>query len=201
MVVVILKGIGLGLLLSVLVGPSFFMLIDTSLTRGFKRAFVMDLGITMSDILWIIILYFSTASQLLKVIESPMMRLVGGSLFFLFGLSSFIIQNSTIKFSTGLKTQFTKGFMVNFLNPSVFIFWLASVSLVASEYRDQTINVFVFFAGTIGTTFAIDLLKIIAAGKIRGFLSGRQKNRIKLATGVIMMGFGLYLIYKFFEMR
>jgi len=198
---VVIEGIGLGLLLSILVGPAFFMLIDTSITRGFKKAFVLDMGIVLSDILLILILYFSAAGYLSKVIESPLVKLIGGLLFFLFGLSSFVDRYSSIKFSTGLKTQFAKGFLINFLNPSVIIFWLVSVSLIASEYKSHEFMTFVFFASAIGTTFSMDVLKIIAAVKIRRFLSGRQMMRIKLVTGSIMIGFGMFLIYKFIQMR
>ena len=177
------------------------MLIDTSITKGFKKAMVMDMGVVLSDILLILFLYFSAASHLSKIVENPRMRLIGGFIFILFGLTSFVGRYSSIKLSPGSKTQFAKGFFVNLLNPSVIVFWLTTVSVIASEYRSHEIHTLFFLIGTITTMFSMDLLKILAARKIRRFLSGRQINRMKLITGSIMIGFGLFLIYKFLEIR
>ncbi len=198
MIEVIGKGIALGFILSILVGPSFFILIDTSISRGFKKAFVMDLGILLSDALLLTILFFGAANQLHKYIDSPYLHLAGGLIFIGFGLSSFIASWSNIQLSTGFKTQFSRGFLVNTLNPSVIVFWLTSLTLVTSDYKSDKINILIFFASTLATTFSTDIIKILTATKIKKHINNTYITWFKIITGTIMLGFGVYLLYKFF---
>jgi threonine/homoserine/homoserine lactone efflux protein len=191
------KGIALGLILSILIGPSFFLLIDTSISRGFKKAIVMDLGILLSDALLIAILFFGAANQLHKYIDSPYLHLAGGLIFIGFGMSSFIASWSNIQLSAGFKTQFSRGFLVNTMNPSVIVFWLTSVTLVTAEYKSDKINILIFFVCTLFTTFSTDIIKILTAAKIKKYINKNYITRFKVITGIIMLGFGIYLIYKF----
>ena len=51
----VLEGVLMGLFLSVFVGPVFFLLIETSINKGIREAFIMDAGVILSDIAWIIL--------------------------------------------------------------------------------------------------------------------------------------------------
>ena len=53
----IITGIPLGIFLSFLVGPVFFVLLETSAVKGFRAAFVFDLGVVLADILFIAVAY------------------------------------------------------------------------------------------------------------------------------------------------
>ena len=48
-----LQAIGIGFLLSVMVGPVFFVLLETSITKGIRAALALDIGVFISDILYI----------------------------------------------------------------------------------------------------------------------------------------------------
>ena len=62
----ILTAIPLGIFLSFLIGPVFFVLLETSAVKGFRAALVFDLGVVFADIVFILIAYFSSY----KLIES-----------------------------------------------------------------------------------------------------------------------------------
>ena len=47
-------------LLAFSIGPGFFVLLETSITKGFKAAFTFDCGIVFSDIVFILIAYFAS---------------------------------------------------------------------------------------------------------------------------------------------
>ena len=64
----ILTAIPWGLLLAFSIGPGFFVLLETSITKGFRAAFVFDLGIVFGDIIFILIAYLST-NQLLEQLK------------------------------------------------------------------------------------------------------------------------------------
>ena len=66
------SGILLGLLLSVLIGPVFFLLIELSLKEGLRSAVFMDIGIILSDAACILVAYFGMAALL----ENPRNKLI-----------------------------------------------------------------------------------------------------------------------------
>ena len=61
----ILTAIPLGILLAFTIGPVFFVLLEISITKGFRAAMVFDLGVITADLIFILIAYFST-NQLLE---------------------------------------------------------------------------------------------------------------------------------------
>lgn len=55
MLELILSAVGLGLMLSlVFIGPIFFLLVETSFSRGPRHALALDFGVISADILCII---------------------------------------------------------------------------------------------------------------------------------------------------
>ena len=48
-----------GFLLAFAVGPIFFILIETSITKGFRCALTFDLGAITADIVFILIAFFN----------------------------------------------------------------------------------------------------------------------------------------------
>ena len=74
----ILSGIPLGFFLAFMVGPAFFILLETAAMRGFKAAFAFDIGVIMADIVFIIIAYFSTSQLLRSIKDDPGLFIFGG---------------------------------------------------------------------------------------------------------------------------
>ena len=52
--------IPLGFFLAFMIGPVFFVLLETSATKGFWAAIVFDLGVTIADVFFIGLAYFSS---------------------------------------------------------------------------------------------------------------------------------------------
>lgn len=57
-------GIGLGLFISILIGPVFFILINVSIKEGFRSAMYLDIGILLSDAVCILLSYLGMAALL-----------------------------------------------------------------------------------------------------------------------------------------
>ncbi|MEX0273390.1 MAG: LysE family transporter, partial [Flavobacteriaceae bacterium] len=47
--------IPLGFLLSFMIGPVFFVLLETSVIKGFRAALIFDLGVILADALFLLI--------------------------------------------------------------------------------------------------------------------------------------------------
>ena len=53
----ILKGIVTGFILSIMIGPVFFVLLETSIRRGVRAALTVDIGVFLSDVIYVLIAY------------------------------------------------------------------------------------------------------------------------------------------------
>ena len=65
----ILKAIPLGFFLSFMIGPVFFILLETSVIKGFRAAISFDAGVVLSDVLFIMIAYFSRVEFKSKILR------------------------------------------------------------------------------------------------------------------------------------
>ena len=59
----------LGFGLAFMVGPVFFTLIETSITKGVRAAITFDIGVVLADIMFITISYFGSVT-ILQTIEN-----------------------------------------------------------------------------------------------------------------------------------
>ena len=83
-----------GFFLSFSFGPVFFMLLETSITRGIKQAVFMDFGVIISDIVFFSLAYFG-ASKIATEENQPALFLLGGVILTAFSTISFI--NNAVK--------------------------------------------------------------------------------------------------------
>ena len=88
MIEVIMVGIGYGLLLSVMVGPAFFVMIETSINKGIRSALFLDLGVLLSDLMYVTIafVFFKEVSDLMAGEKQYFLKIIGGSFFIILGL-------------------------------------------------------------------------------------------------------------------
>ena len=205
----IIKGLAIGLMLGISVGPVIFAIIKQSINNGHKGGVAFIAGVSMSDTLLVILCnfftqIFSSTGILEKVIG------FGGS-FFLIGLGfyNFFLKKSLSdedsevihkKLSNrDMASIFFSGFLMNTLNPAVILFWIAtsaSIMVSAKNYIPYAIQyrVIVFLTCLI-FTFSLDISKVFLAGKIRNRLTPHNIHIVNRISGVIFIIFGLVLLY------
>ena len=86
----ILTAIPFGIILAFTIGPVFFVLLETSATKGFTSALIFDLGVILADIVFILLIFMSTDTLLEKIKDDPKLLVFGGVLLIVYGLISFI---------------------------------------------------------------------------------------------------------------
>ena len=69
-----------------MVGPVFFMLIETSITKGFRAALTFDLGVVLADAMFITVSYFGSVTILQKIQDDPRIFMIGGFVLVCYGL-------------------------------------------------------------------------------------------------------------------
>ena len=87
---IILTAIPFGIILAFTIGPVFFVLLETSATKGFKSALIFDFGVILADIFFIIIAFFTTNRLIEKIKDDPNFLIFGGVLMATYGFIAFI---------------------------------------------------------------------------------------------------------------
>ena len=84
------------------------------------------------------------------------------------------------------------GYLMNTLNPAVFLFWLTVSSTFINHTLEQKL---VLFIVCLTMVFSTDVAKVMLAGKIRKKLTPHNIHIINRINGVILIGFGIALIW------
>ncbi len=198
-----IKAIPIGIFLALTIGPVFFVLLETSITKGFRAALIFDLGVILADIIFIFIAFFSTTSILDKVKDDPNLLVFGGVILFVYGLISYVKTSSSFReifkehHNVVIKKNYTalffKGFLLNFINIGVLGGWIAAI-IFAKSLTDSNKGVFLFIGTVLITYFIVDILKIVAAKKVKHKLTPRFVFKMKKIISLIILGIGLILI-------
>ena len=86
--------IPLGILLSFMIGPVFFVLLETGATKGFRAGLVFDLGVILADVVFLIIAYFSSYQLLENLSNQPGLYVFGGVILLLYGITIYFNRES-----------------------------------------------------------------------------------------------------------
>ncbi len=140
---IFLHGYLLGLGTIIFIGPVVFTLLQATLENGVKAGITTALGIIISDIVAVAICAYGAIRFLEDIDNMFWVALTGALLLFALGLKYMIAPNvkSTLS-SSGIKGSdyskyFAKGFLINFLNPSVFIYWIGFIAYAKIEYQSS----------------------------------------------------------------
>lgn len=203
----LLDGLFLGFTLSFLVGPAFFILLEISLRDGVKHALFFDLGVLLSDGIFIYIAFTFTKEVEALQKNAHQFEILIGIIFILFGLYSIIrkkqvdypvehehkhLQNLKWKYAG----QTIKGFLFNIINPGVLFYWFAVtfVGQVKNNFTDT--EMMMFYSSILFAFFSIDVLKIIGAGSLKKFMTPEILRKVNQIVGFILIIFGVVLTAK-----
>jgi threonine/homoserine/homoserine lactone efflux protein len=198
---IIVKGILTGLLLSVYLGPTFFTVMETLLRRGAREAIVLNSGVWLSDISCIIVAYFGAARLMEPIRDNLIFKMVAGGAFLFFGLTYLLRKpDETVKplGSVGILILLVKGFLINSLNPGVLIFWFGAMIVAVSGLELHGIQILYYFTSTIFTLITFDLLKILFSHKLRKVVTESVMTKLFRITGIILIGLGIFVIIRAF---
>tara|TARA_R110002051_G_scaffold171982_3_gene242427 strand:+ start:14566 stop:15246 length:681 start_codon:yes stop_codon:yes gene_type:complete len=197
--------IPLGFFLSFMVGPVFFVLLETSAIKGFRAAIIFDLGVLLADILFIIVAYFSSFQLLENLSNQPGLYVFGGVILLIYGLVNYFkvdikeipVVSKKIKKSDFLGL-FVKGFLLNFINIGVLVFWLGIIIIIGPSLDNEANRFFTFFATVLLSYFITDIFKILLAKQLKRKLTAKRIFILKKVIGVILIICGIVLISKGF---
>ena len=199
----ILTPITVGLFTAFIMGPVFWVLLETSITKGFKAAVAFDLGVMFADVCFIGVCYLGSFQLLEDDQNRQGLFVLGGTILLLYGLFSWINRDKKSKDQPEIQESkenyfglAAKGFAINILNVGVFIFW-GGVTIVSSPASGKSFTSFVlFFSIVLLSYFITDLLKISVANRFKSLLTGKGIVIVNSIVSLILIVSGVVLILK-----
>ena len=199
------NGIPLGIFLSFMIGPVFFVLLETSITKGFRAAFVFDLGVVLGDILFIGVSYLGSYRLIQSLKDDPALFIFGGIIMLTYGLISYFKLRKASKnieedqevvelIKKDYFSLFIKGFLLNFINIGVLGFWLLIIITFGPRLHMETSNIVWFFTTVILSYLATDVCKILLAKQLRNKLTPPNIIKIKKVSSILLIIFGAILL-------
>jgi threonine/homoserine/homoserine lactone efflux protein len=205
----ILKGVLLGFILSISIGPVIFAIIKQSLTNGRRSGYAFVAGVSSSDFILLFICNFFTSLFNLVLSHKSTIALAGAGFLFLMGLYTLFFKkmklenmgidgaHKTVSIKNLLSSYFS-GFLMNTLNPSVFLFWFAWTAAINTSADDTPNPVqykLIVFGTCLGFVLLSDLIKVFLAGKLRPRLTEKNLLWINRVSGMIILIFSAALLY------
>jgi threonine/homoserine/homoserine lactone efflux protein len=201
MLEVMLKGLTFGLLLSISVGPVLFSIIKQSLNNGHRGGFAFIFGVSASDIT--LVLVSNVFTELFNSLKAYKTEIGVAGCFFLVSLGVYFLFFKKVKVNEEGKQVFKfskrdvariffSGYIMNTLNPAVFIFWITTSTAVIIHTVSERI---IIFTTCLVWMLGADILKVLLAGKIRNRLTPHNIHIINRINGIILIVFGIALIW------
>jgi threonine/homoserine/homoserine lactone efflux protein len=199
----------IGFFMAFMIGPVFFMLIQTSILKGARAAIIFDLGVLLGDLSFILIAYYGSRSLLEEIKEDPRLFFLGGLVLIIYGLITYLEKENKkealeaakiikVPLKNNYLKLFFKGFFLNFINVGVLAFWLGTVLVIGPALKMNQSAIFWYFGTVLLSYFMTDLGKIFLAKQLRNKMTPQVIFRIKKIMGIILIVCGVFLMLKGF---
>lgn len=203
----ILCGIALSLFFSF--GPAFFSQLQSSIQYGYRKAFPFAFGVSASDIIIVFLMLTVLKNvELYELLHNTYVAIGGAAVLCAMGVyylrkkpltATAPGTHSRLKFKMEggqmrRSTIFFHGFIINLMNPLIWVYWVSVVTLVTGEFNLTLAERYLFFVGVLGATLSLDLLKCKLASLLQRIITARVLNITNKATAVIMFAFAAYMV-------
>jgi threonine/homoserine/homoserine lactone efflux protein len=202
----VLSALPFSVLLIFATGPLFFLILETSISKGIKPAFLIDLGAVFADAVFVLVAFLGTKSLLTDIKDNPNLYIFGGVLLMVYAIISVIItirkkdqiiENEPIELKGfHLFSYFIKGFFLNIINVGTFLFWLGLLVSIAPTLELETSRIIIFFSTVMLGYLALGFIKIVLAKQLSKTLTPPVIYKIRISVCVLLIVFGIYFIYQ-----
>jgi len=199
-----LNGLLFGLIFLFSLGPAFFALIHTSLEHGKKSAIFFAIGISLSDLIYVMLALLGLSAFLDDPEIKFWIAILGTVMLLSYAVYSW---NKKPKYHATKKPtekinflKYTlKGIILNGLNPFALFFWITIIGLVSVRHDYSFSEQIMFFSGTLCTIFSLDMIKIILSRRLSHLISPPVIIMMNRSLGIILFLFSLRIMYFLFD--
>jgi len=205
MIEAVIRGIGVGLVLTFLTGPVFFAIIKTSIEKGFHAGVALALGVVTSDVVFVGAILFGSQYFDISSQDKQHAGIVGCVILFGLGIY-YIFKKSEVNYNNTVPSKlqrtgyFLKGFLMCILNPTLLFHWTVVVGTASTLYinsvPNRSLKIAVMFLTILVVQFGLDTTKAFYANKLRDRISVKFVHRLNEVAGVALIIASLILFDK-----
>ncbi|MFN8355930.1 MAG: LysE family transporter [Spirosomataceae bacterium] len=193
-----------GVLLSLTFGTIFFALIQSSIDNGYRSGLKIALGVLASDAVLILIALFGT-SYLPHLPNAELyISLIGGVVLVTLGLVNLIRRSPKLIYPKSrignFVFYFTKGFLLNILNPINFFSWVTVTAYVRGGLKLQGLEMYTFFVSSQAGIFVAEAALAIFAYRLKHIISTQVIKGINVVTGIVFLIVGSRLFWNVWQL-
>lgn len=200
----IINGLIFGLIFIFALGPAFFALIQTSIQQGFKKAVLLAIGISISDVFYVIIVLLG----MVKMLETDdfkfwmavfgMVMLASYATYSWFKEPKIMSENAIAEDTKYIKHLF-KGLFLNGLNPFIIVSWATWVSAIAINFEYNFNQQIQFFGGMLITILSMDIGKAFIAHRLKHLITVKFIRRMNRIVAIILFLFTIQIVYFLYQ--
>jgi threonine/homoserine/homoserine lactone efflux protein len=194
-----LRGVILGLSIAAPVGPIGVLCIRRSLAHGRWIGFISGLGAATADALYgcVVALGLGAVSSLITANQVPV-RLVGGVFLLYLGVRTMLTppaREAAASKGRSYLGAYVSMFLLTLSNPLTVLSFAAILAGVGTGDSPSAAASLALVGGVfVGSALWWAILSS-AAGLLRRHLGSRAMRWINLASGAVILGFALYIVY------
>ncbi|OYU97146.1 MAG: hypothetical protein CFE21_02310 [Bacteroidetes bacterium B1(2017)] len=197
---IIIQGIFTGIILTLSFGAGFFALIQTSITKGYKKGLLIAVGAIIGDALFIGASVFATSFVKDELpAYSKIIKLVALVAFLVLGIRTILksskVQNPNEQGRRPNYFYISKGFILNMVNPLVLLTWLGITIYLESTLKYSIGELFLYFSSVMIGTFSSQMAICVSSHKIKRFLSDLFIHRMNIVVGALFIAIGIALFF------
>ncbi|WP_226580373.1 LysE family transporter [Halobacillus litoralis] len=195
----------LGLSLSAPIGPINAAQLEKGVRYGFFHAWLVGLGAMAADGLFMLLIYFGLAQYVELPLVKTFLWCFGAFVLIYTGIESMTAADSSRASSTKSSTKkkaFKVGFFMALSNPLNILFWLGIYGSILAEISSsyEQLQLLIYSGGIFVGIMIWDLTMAGAASWSRRWMTSKILKGISMASGIVLIGFGVYFGFKAFSM-
>jgi threonine/homoserine/homoserine lactone efflux protein len=180
-----------------MLGTVFFSIIQNSIKDNWKAGVKIAMGVVVCDLLFLLLVlagdkYIQMLSGYKKEIA-----IIGGLFLVILGLVT-VLKKQKLEVAINSTGKYVlNGFLLNFLNPVNFAFWVSLSTILGTEQNYDLNYKMYFFSFAVLAIFLSESLIAYGASKIKRWMTPRKLQTLYWIVGSVFIGFGLKLAWEF----
>jgi threonine/homoserine/homoserine lactone efflux protein len=199
MIETIIAGIGFGIVLSIIGGAVFFVLLKTSIEKGFHAGVSFAAGVLLSDIVFVALVIYGSSYLALENQYRLPIGITGSAILLSIGIY-YLFKKPVINYEDKSSKRhntgyFLKGFFMCIFNPAVLLYWISVAGgaiSITGQFNPK--KIIPLFASILITQFSLDVTKAYYANKLRYRIKAHMISKLNKVAGVLVILFAIRMI-------